>query len=180
MFTQNAPEVKKDLATKQPEDESSINKYKNILNPYQPSTIQQSEINYNTIDQLLEKEKQHNKTETWNKLDKTMKKQKLHAYAEHYGQEQSMAVRDIKKLKAFFSDCLDKGKLSKTKDVSYNKEKREIEDMPALLYTASTQHFSLRNIDNKYISTLKSMTPKRIISAPSLADLENGKVSATP
>jgi hypothetical protein len=56
--------------------------------------------------------------------------------------------------------------------VNYNKEKREIEDIPALVYTATTNHFSLRNTDAKYVSTLKSMTPKRIISAPSLADLE--------
>ena len=37
------------------------NKYKNILHTY-PSTLE--EVNYNTIDALLEKEKQHNKTET--------------------------------------------------------------------------------------------------------------------
>ena len=150
------------------------------LYKHQADQYQQTSIQMNDMEAILELEKDQNKLETWNKLDKTMKRQKLHAYAEHYGQEQSMSVRDIKKLKAFFSEYLDKGKLSKTKDVSYNKEKREIEDIPALVYTPSTQHFSLRNTDAKYVSTLKSMTPKRIISAPSLADLENGKGYATP
>jgi hypothetical protein len=109
--------------------------------------------------------------ETWNKLDKALKRQKLHAYAEHYGQEQSMAVREIKKLKTFFSECLDKGKLTRTKDVSYNKERREIEDIPALVYKNTTHHFSLRNTDAKYVSTLKSMTPKRVVSGNALDEI---------
>ena len=37
-----------------------------------------------TLEELLDKEQQHNKTKTWNKLDKTQKIQKLHAYAEKY------------------------------------------------------------------------------------------------
>jgi septum formation inhibitor MinC len=147
--------------------------YKHHADQYQQTSIQM-----NDMEAILELEKDQNKMETWNKLDKALKRQKLHAYAEHYGQEQSMAVREVKKLKSFFSDCLDKGKLTRTKDVSYNKEKREIEDIPALVYTAPTHHFSLRNTDAKYVSTLKSMTPKRIISAPSLADLENDMVSS--
>jgi len=133
---------------------------------------QQTSIQINDMEAILELEKDQNKLETWNKLDKASKRQKLHAYAEHYGQEQSMAVREIKKLKAFFSECLDRGKLTKTKDVAYNKEKREIEDIPALVYTATTHHFSLRNTDAKYVSTLKSMTPKRVVSGPSLVDME--------
>ena len=124
----------------------------------------------NDMEAILELEKDQNKMETWNKLDKSLKRQKLHAYAEHYGLEQSMALREIKKLKTFFSECLDKGKLTRTKDVSYNKERREIEDIPALVYKNATNHFSLRNTDAKYVSTLKSMTPKRIVSINSLID----------
>ncbi len=125
----------------------------------------------NDMEAILELEKDQNKMETWNKLDKALKRQKLHAYAEHYGQEQSIAVREIKKLKTFFSECLDKGKLTRTKDVSYNKERREIEDIPALVYKISTNHFSLRNTDAKYISTLKSMTPKRVVSGNALDEI---------
>ena len=141
--------------------------YKHNADQYQQTSIQM-----NDMEAILELEKDQNKMETWNKLDKALKRQKLHAYAEHYGNEQSMSVREVKKLKTFFSDCLDKGKLTRTKDVSYNKEKREIEDIPALVYTATTNHFSLRNTDAKYVSTLKSMTPKRIVSAPSLSEME--------
>ena len=140
--------------------------YKHHADQYQQTSIQM-----NDMEAILELEKDQNKLETWNKLDKALKRQKLHAYAEHYGQEQSMAVREIKKLKTFFSECLDKGKLTRTKDVSYNKERREIEDIPALVYKNTTHHFSLRNTDAKYVSTLKSMTPKRVVSGNALDEI---------
>ena len=43
-----------------------------------PSEPQMSrdENNYNEIDRLLEKEKQRNKSDNWNKIDKTVKIQK--------------------------------------------------------------------------------------------------------
>ena len=47
-------------------------------NPYSG----QDALNYSAVDTILEKEKQHNKTETWNKIDKTVKIQKLHSFAE--------------------------------------------------------------------------------------------------
>jgi hypothetical protein len=48
--------------------------------------------------------------------------------------------------------------------VSYNKESGEIEQIPALVFMATSRHFSLRNMDHKYVSTLKSMTPRRTVS----------------
>jgi hypothetical protein len=122
----------------------------------------QSSVQMDEMEELLDQERVRNKAETWNKLDKIMKRQKLHSYAESFGNENEMAVRDVKKLKQFLSECLDKGKLTRTKDVTYNKEKREIESIPALMYTAATQHFSLRNTDTKFVSSLKSMTPKKM------------------
>lgn len=135
------------------------NKYKNILHTY-PSTLE--EVNYNTIDALLEKEKQHNKTEPWSKLDKTIKIQKLHQFAERYGKDHTIPVKDIKSLKTFFVDCLEKNKLNKTKDVLYDKEKRDITSIPALHFNTISRHFTLKITDTKRVSTLKSLTPKRI------------------
>ena len=120
-------------------------------------------MNYNIIDSLLEKEKLHNKSETWNKLDKTIKIQKLHIFAEKYGKENNLPVKDIKSLKAFFIDCLEKNKLQKTKDVIYDKEKREIISIPALFFNVSNRNFTLKILDAKRVSTLKSLTPKRTL-----------------
>jgi hypothetical protein len=120
-------------------------------------------VSQGDLDKLLEKEKQHNKTETWNKLDKTVKMQKLHAFAEKYGREHSMPAKEIKNLKVFFVECLEKNKLQKTKDVVYNKELRELTSIPALHFNTVSNHYTLRIVDAKRVSTLKSLTPKRTI-----------------
>lgn len=116
------------------------------------------------LDQLLEKEKQQNKVDTWNKLDKTLKTQKLHIFAEKYGKDNSLPVKDIKSLKQFFLEALEKNKLQKTKDVLYDKEKGVIQSIPGLFFNMTNRAFTLKNMDAKRISTLKSLTPKRIIS----------------
>ena len=111
------------------------------------------------IDSFLETEKQKNKVDSWNKLDKTMKIQKLHTYAEKYAVEQG---KDVVQLKRFFIDALEKGKFQKTKDVVYDKENQAIVSIPALLYNTATNNYTLRIMDPKRVSTLKSLTPKRI------------------
>ena len=122
----------------------------------------ENEMTSSNLDVILENEKQHNKTESWNKLDKTVKIQCLHAYAEKYGKDKSMAVKEIKSLKMFFSECLRQNKLKKTKDVAYDKDTRTITAIPALTYNTTNHNFTLRITDVKRVSTLKSLTPKRV------------------
>lgn len=121
-----------------------------------------AELNVNTIDKMLESEKTHNKTESWNKLDKTAKIQKLHSFSEKYGKTNGLPVKEIKNLKSFFVDCLEKNKLQKTKDVVYDKETGTITSIPALHFNTDHRAFTLRIMDAKRVSTLKSLTPKRI------------------
>ena len=121
-----------------------------------------AELNINNIDKMLDKEKTHNKTESWNKLDKTVKIQKLHAFSEKYGKANGLPVKEIKNLKAFFVDCLEKSKLQKTKDVTYDKDLGEITAIPALYFNSDNRAFTLRIMDAKRVSTLKSLTPKRV------------------
>jgi hypothetical protein len=114
------------------------------------------------IDTLLENEKQKNKSDSWNKLDKTVKIQKLHAFAEKYGKDNGYPAKEVKNLKMFFVDCLNKSKLQKTKEVIYAKESGEITSIPALYFNSIARNFSLKITDAKRVSTLKSLTPKRI------------------
>ena len=143
--------------------------------PYIPGSVPYAStadtMNFSSLDTLLEKEKQHNKTETWNKLDKTVKIQKLHAFAEKYGREQGLPMKEIKHLKAFFVECLDKAKLQKTKDVIYDKESHEISAIPALFFNVEKRQFTLRIVDIKRVSTLKSLTPKRMTTDGVLSDI---------
>jgi hypothetical protein len=159
MFSQNT-ESMEDPPSSKP-DTIPSSKFKNLI---QPPSVSYGETNYAEIEEMLEREHQKNKAEAWNKLDKTLKIQKLHAFAERYGKEHTLPVKEVKHLKAFFVDCLDKGKLQKTKDVTYNKELREIAAIPALHFNSESRAFTLRNLDAKRVSTLKSLTPKRIVS----------------
>jgi hypothetical protein len=119
------------------------------------------EANLLNIDSILEQERQHNKTESWMKLDKNIKRQLLHSYAEKYGKEHSMPVKDIKSLKMFFTNCLEKNRLNRTKDVNYNKEMQSILSIPSLHFNKVNKNFTLKIVDAKRVSTLKSLAPKK-------------------
>ena len=155
MFTQSeetAEEVPKKSNQKK-ETVPYINKFE--------STKPENSISINKLDLLLEKEKMSNKSEQWNKIDKTVKTQLLHSFAEKYGNDNKLPAKEIKNLKLFFSDCLNKGKLQKNKDVNYSRDNQQILSIPSLFFNNEKKNFTLRIMDNKRVSTLKSLTPKR-------------------
>lgn len=160
MISDNKDEQQQQISQEKTPYNSLSKTLKNYKLNTENATINATD-HYTKIDQLLEKEKQHNKTESWNKLDKTIKIQKLHCFAEKYGRDNALAIKDVKALKAFFKDCLEKNKLQKTKDVVYDKDNHEISSIPSLFFHPSTKHFTLKIIDPKRVSTLKSLTPKR-------------------
>lgn len=116
-------------------------------------------LNGNSIDTILEDEKQYNKKDCWNKLDKTIKMQKLSSFAHKYGLEYKYESLIITSLIAFLSECLEKNKFQKKNDLVYDKETYEIVSIPSLLFHGGC--FSLKVTDSKRVSTLKSLTPKR-------------------
>ena len=128
-----------------------------------------------SIDSILEHERQKNKKDNWIKLDKTAKLQRLHTFAESYGKQHSMPSKDIKMLKNFFKDCLDKNKLAKSKDIVYNKEEMKIISIPSLYFNQLNHNFTLKITDTKRVSTLKSLTPKRIPSEVNKKTINNGE-----
>ena len=128
--------------------------------PTEPESTNK-EIPDDNIDKMLDRERTRNTRDNWTKLDKTAKIQKLHVFAETYGKEHDMPSKDVKLLKNFFVGCLDKNKLSKTKDVTYNKDEMKITSIPALHFNQVSRNFTLKILDTKRVSTLKSLTPKR-------------------
>ena len=147
------------------EPKTKIHPEKQSKYPYYENN---SDNNYRPfdIDLLLEQEKQHNKTENWNKLDKMRKIQKLNYYADKYAIEQNLNNDEVKQLKVFLTERVNKQKLQKAKDVIYNKDTKEIVSIPSLYFNTSSHNFSLRIMDPKRVSTLKSLTPKRDFLLP--------------
>lgn len=137
----------------------SSSKYKSVLPNSETNTTESS---LSAIDQLLENENIKNKKDAWNKIDKTVKIQKLHEFAERYGKDHSLPVKDIKSLKLFFNECMNQMKLQKTKDINYDKEKGVILSIPSLFFNSTNRAFTLKNLDTKRVSTIKSLTPKRV------------------
>lgn len=152
------------------DDNKLMYKYKNILNSQtQPSFEETATNSMNKIDEMLETEKKSMNSEPWNKLDKRLKIQKLHAYAEKYGKENNLPMKEIKGLKTFFSTCLTKDKLAKVKDVDYNKETGIISNIGGLAFNITTRAFTIRSIEKK-VSTMKSLTPKKNDTESNVAD----------
>ena len=138
-------------------------KYKTVIQPTLNSAFEErTETNIQALDVLLEKEKYNNSTDSWNKLNKTTKIQKLHHFSETYGNANKLPQKDIKSLKMYFNDCLDKNKLQKTKDLVYDKENGVIVSIPGLLLNTTTRAFTIRSTDSlKRVSSLKSLAPKK-------------------
>ena len=89
-----------------------------------------------------------------------IKTKKLIEYVDVYKKDKKLDEEETKNLVSFLKDCLDKKKLQRVKDVIYDKITGSVKDIPALYYTKSNKHFTLKNID-KRVSTLKSLAPKK-------------------
>jgi len=135
-------------------------KYKTMLTKGNSLNETKSSNNLSNLDAYLEQEKNTNKDETWSKLDKTVKIQKLLSYAAKYKTENNMTDAEEASLIAFLKDCLNKKRIYRVKDVTYDKVTGEISDIPALVFNKSNKHFTLKNVD-KRVSTLKSLPPKK-------------------
>lgn len=112
-----------------------------------------------SMDLLLEKEKNKNKTESWNKLEKSEKINKLHSFANYWSTKNNQSTKII--LSLFLLECLEKNKLKNKKDIVYDKESMQIKNIPSLSF--ENEKFKLIT-DIKRVSTLKSLTPKRDVN----------------
>jgi len=135
-------------------------KYKTMLLNGAPLHETKSSNDLSNLDKFLEAEKISNCSEPWCKLNKTIKTKKLLEFVDTYSKEKELDEEEAKLLTSFLKDSLDKKKLSRVKDVIYDKENGVVKEIPALLYTKSNKHFTLKNID-KRVSTLKSLAPKK-------------------
>jgi hypothetical protein len=125
-----------------------------------PCPKTKSSTNLDELDKFLENEKITNSNEPWSKLDKTDKLKKLILFADNYKTTNNLTEEEHASLMMFFRDCLDKKKLQRIKDVIYNKDTGEIQDVPGLFHNKTSNNFTLKNLD-KRASTLKGLAPKK-------------------
>ena len=131
-------------------------KYKTMLMNGKPLLETKSSNDLLNLDKFLEDDKISNKNEPWCKLNKTIKTKKLTEFVDLYKKSNELDEEEEQLLIKFFKDSLERKKLQRVKDVIYDKINGTIKEIPALTYTKSSKHFSLKNID-KRVSTLKSL-----------------------
>jgi len=131
-------------------------KYKTMLLNGNPIKETKSSNDMSNLDLFLENEKNNNSNEPWCKLNKTIKTKKLIDYVSIYIKENDMTESEGELLIAFLKESMDRKKLQRVKDVIYDKITGQVKEIPALSYTKSTKHFTLKNID-KRLSTIKSL-----------------------
>jgi len=136
-------------------------KYKTMLLSGAPLKETKSSNDLSNLEKFLENEQNNNKNDPWCKLDKTIKTKKIIDFIEIYKVDKLLNDEESALLLTFLKESLNRKKLQRVKDVIYDKENGKIKDIPALQYIKSTKHFTLKNID-KRISTVKSLTPKKI------------------
>lgn len=135
-------------------------KYKSMMMHGAPIKETATNNDLSNLDKFLENEKNNNKSEPWSKLDKTARIRKITAFVEIYKEEQDINDDECKLLTSFLKDCLDRKRLSRVKDVIYDKTTGLIKEIPSLHYNKAIKHFTLKNMD-KRVSTLKSLPPKK-------------------
>jgi hypothetical protein len=114
----------------------------------------------NNINDFLEKEKQTHTNELWSKLDKTIKMQKIRAFIDDYSTINNLTSKESKNMLSFLTTSLDQKRLTKSKDVIYDREKGIIKTIPCLLFNQINRKFTLKRCEKRQ-STLKSLPPKK-------------------
>ena len=114
----------------------------------------------NILDQFLEEESELSKKEHWIKLDKPDKLIKLKKYGLKLSEKHNLNCDEIQNMYTFFDSCIDLKKITKIKEVEYNKELCEIVNIPIIIFNENTRKFYIKKLD-KHVSTLKSVPLKK-------------------
>jgi hypothetical protein len=131
---------------------------RNIHNNLSPRESNNS--NLTSINDFLEKEKQQHVGEQWCKLDKTSKMQKIRIFIDKYTDDNNLTAKDSKALLEFLTTSLNQKKLSKTKDVVYDKSTGLIKSIPCLLFNQTQRKFTLKRTEKRQ-TTMRAVGAKR-------------------
>ena len=122
--------------------------------------INETTENMTNLDDFLEKEKQLNVNIPWTKLDKTVKVNKINEYVDKYISDNKLTTTDSKNMRKYLKDLLDKRQLNRVKDVTYDKDKGMIVNIPSLCFNRSNKKFTMKR-NEKRTSTSKCLAPKK-------------------
>ena len=126
------------------------------------SSVFSSKLTTKNISNFLEQEKKINSKKPWNKLEKSSKLKKLNEFVLVYSKENNLSSKKSNELKDYLFVALERKKLQRTKDITYDTSSGKIKNIPGLDLNKKTNKFTLKRVDRK-TSTLKNLQPKRKI-----------------
>lgn len=117
----------------------------------------QETMKIDNVNNFLEKESKHNKSESWNKRDKTDKIKLLNAYVDTLATTtHKLSAIEVVELKKYLVESIDKKKLQHVKDVTCDKLTGKIISIPTLHFNGLNRKFTLKRTE-KRVSTLKTL-----------------------
>lgn len=136
-------------------------KYKSmLLNGVQKETEIKS--NLFQVEEFLEKEmKTSTENIPWTKLEKATKLKKLMEFALVHSEKLKLNEDELDNLKTVLKEAIDRKHLQRVKDVTYDKEKCIIHEIPLLYFNENTRKFIIRRNDKKSNTIKTSLGPKR-------------------
>jgi hypothetical protein len=124
------------------------------------STVNNNNNHTSNLEDILKKEKTNRKKQVWSKLGRSEKLKKLDVFIIAFTNENKLNNTEKIKLKKYLIEALNKKKLHRVKDVTYDVEKEKIIAIPNLKFNKARQKFTLRNTDKKK-SSLKCLAPRK-------------------
>lgn len=123
------------------------------------SKIFETKPNVLNIQQFLDNEKELNKNKPWSKLNKGTKIKLVTKFADEYQEKNNITDEQKKNLIDYLKLCLERRKLNKKQDLTYDKENFKILTIQNLVFNKVKNRFTLKKSD-KRVSSLKSLAPK--------------------
>ena len=113
------------------------------------------------IESVLNMESAKYKKEPWCRLDKTTKINKINIYVNTIlKKKHSLTDNEVKNVVSYLTNCLDKVKLQKVREVDYKKDQGLITNIPALFFEKTTRKFTLKRCE-KRVNTVRSLSKPR-------------------
>ena len=116
-----------------------------------------NETNETDLNKFLTNETQKNKNQNWSKLSKTERIKKLNIYVKDVLTSQhKLNPEEVTNLKQFLYHLLERKKITKNNDISYDENTGDIQNIPVLLFNTKIRKFTL----NKNMNEVKKYKRK--------------------
>ena len=96
----------------------------------------------------------------WNKLEKITKINKLNEFVDDFSKTEDISIEISAEIKRYLRTSLERKRLQRIKDVTYDALKGKIVKIPGFTYNKKNNKYALRRVDKKN-SISKSLAPQK-------------------